>query len=87
MAPSRLVAAMVFGVIAVTGLFGSVLYTGRMAKVVGAMEGRQLSSWRPAVFTWSDYSRLCPGGPYWMRLWQANGMFVIGLIGFMLSQG
>lgn len=87
MSPSRLVPAMVFGVIAVAGLFGSLLYTGRMAKVVGAIEGRQLSSWRPAVLTWSDYSRLCPGGPYWARLWQANWLFVIGLIGVMLSQG
>lgn len=87
MVPSRLVAAMVFGVIAVAGLFGSSLYTGRMAKAVGAIEGRRLSFWRPAVLTWSDYARLCPRGSYWTRLWQANWAFVIGLIGFMLSQG
>lgn len=87
MAPSRLVAAMVFGVIAVAGGFGSSLYTGRMAEVVGAIEGRRLSSWRPAVLTWSDYARLCPRGPYLARLWQANGVFGIGLIGLMLSLG
>jgi hypothetical protein len=87
MAPSRLVAAMVFGVIAAAGLFGSLLYTGRMAKAVGAIEGRRRSYRRPAVLTWSDYSRLCPRGPYMARLWQANGVFAIGLIGVMLSLG
>jgi len=87
MVSSRLVAAMVFGVVAVAGVFSSSLYTGRMAKVVGAIEGRRLSFWRPVVLTWSDYARLCPGGPYWARLWQANWAFVIGLIGVMLSQG
>ena len=87
MAPARLAAAMVFGLIAAAGLFGSSLYTGRMAKVIGAIEGRRLPRWRPAVLTWSDYARLCPGGSYWTRLWQANWAFVLGLIGVMLSQG
>jgi hypothetical protein len=87
MAPLRLVAAMVFGVIAIAGLFGSLLYTGRMAKVVGAIEGRRLSYRRAAVLTWSDYYRLCPRGPYIARLWQANWAFVIGLIGVTVSLG
>ena len=87
MVPLRQVAAMVFAVIAAAGLFGSLLYTGRMAKVVGAIEGRRLSYRRPAVLTWSDYSRLCPQGPYMARLWQANSVFVVGLIGVMISLG
>ena len=87
MVPSRLIAAMVFGAVAIAGLFGSLLYTGRMAKVVGSIEGRRLAYGRPAVLTWSDYARLCPGGPYWTRLWQANWAVGLGLVGVTLSQG
>jgi len=87
MAPSQLVAAIVFAVIAVAGFLASLLYTGRMARVVSAIEGRRFSCWRPAVLTWSDYSRLCPRGSYMARLWQANSVFVVGLIGVMIVLG
>ncbi len=87
MAPSRLAAATVFAVTATAGSVGSLLYTGRMARAVSAIEGRRRSYLRPALLTWSDYSRLCPRGPLTARLWQANSVFVIGLIGIMLSLG
>lgn len=87
MSLSRLLAATVFGAIAAAGSIGSLLYTGRMARAVGAIEGRRPSYLRPAVLTWSDYSRLCPQGPFTERLWQANGLAVVGVIGVMLSLG
>ena len=84
MAGPRSAAAVVCVVAMITGIVVATLENGRMAIAVSAIERRPRSFWRPVVFVWRDYARLCPNGAHLHRTLAASAVAMTGAIGLML---